>query len=91
MTEINEHKQKYEMIMKLLNTEPELNIINIYGIEIKTLDKYNIAMYVLMEAAICDWEKELKERSLKKNYYTENELMQILSNMVDTFMKLQKK
>ena len=91
MDELNEHKLEYELIMKLLKNEPNLNIINIYGIEIKTLDKYNIAMYILMDAAISDWEQELKGRSYNKKYYTENELMKILSNLVDTFMKLQQK
>ena len=68
-----------------------INIINIYGIEIKYLDKYNIVMYVLMEDAISDWEKELLNRSQNKQYYDEKELIKILKDLVKTFEILQRK
>ena len=34
--------------------------MKIYGISICNLDATTFALYVLMEIAICDWEKEIK-------------------------------
>ena len=42
-----------------------------------------------MEAAICDWESELKNRRQKKQKYSEKELTIFLSNLVQTLSKLQ--
>ena len=44
-----------------------------------------------MEAAISDWETELKNRHFSKQYYTEEELKNIIKNIVQTFSALQKK
>ena len=77
--------------MKLTEENPELNIIKVLGIEVKKLDKFCVVLYVLMEAGKCDWEKELHQRNKEKRYYKENELINILISLVDTFSVLQEK
>ena len=88
--ELKENKEEYNLILKITKDYPDLKVINIYGIEIKNLDKYNTVMYVLMEAANCDWEKEIINRCKKRSFYKENELMLILTELVKTFAILQK-
>ena len=89
--ELKENQEEYNLILKLTKEFPELKIINIYGIEIKKLDKYNTVMYVLMEAAKCDWEKEIMNHLELGSYYKEEILMDILYNLVKSFSILQKK
>ena len=43
-----------------------------------------------MELASSDWEKEILLRQKTNNYYTENELMKILSILIKTFANLQR-
>ena len=90
-SELKENQEEYNLILKLTKEFPELKIVNIYGIEIKTLDKYTTVMYVLMEAAKCDWEKEITSHSEVGYYYKEEHLMNILYNLVKSFAILQKK
>ena len=59
------------------------------GIQIKKLDKLTYVMYVLMELTNLDWEKEIMQRSKKKIYYSEKEL--ILIKLIETFSYLQGK
>ena len=87
--ELEENEEEFNLILKLTKEHPELKIIKIFGIEQKKLDKYNIVMYVLMEAANCDWEKELVSRCETRLYYTEEQLIEILTNLVKTFAILQ--
>ena len=47
-------------------------------------------MYVLMEVGDIDWEKEILERQKRNQYYSENELMNILYVLVNSLEKLQK-
>ena len=86
--EINALENEYEMLLSL--SPYNLNLVNIYGIETKKLDKTTYVMYVLMDLAIRDWEKEIMFRNSKKNYYTENELIKILKELIHTFSELQK-
>ena len=89
--ELRDNEDEYNFILRLNKEYPDLKVINIYGIEFKSIDKYTTIMYVLMEAANCDWEKELLMRCKTKFYYIESQLIQILSNLVWTFAVLQKK
>ncbi len=77
---------------KILNdlSPYNLNLVKIYGIETKKLDKTTYVMYVLMDLAIRDWEKEIIQRNQRKNYYSENELFKILKELIHTFSELQK-
>ena len=91
MLELRDNQEEYKLTSKLTHANPELKIVKKYAIEIKQLDKYNLVMYILMEAANCDWEQELINRQKVKAYYTENEIMDILKSLVNTFAILQKK
>jgi serine/threonine protein kinase len=58
--------------------------------ETKQLDKTTYVMYVLMDLANRDWEKEILLRSQKKLYYSEEELLKILYELTRTFAELQR-
>ena len=90
MDELNDNKKESELLMKLSQENPSLNVVKIFGIQVKKLDKFNLVMYVLMEAAQCDWENEIRNRSQYQAYYTEEELMKILLNLTTTLASLQK-
>ena len=81
-------KSEYELLLGLDGLN--INLIHIYGIENKKLDKTTFVVYVLMELAICDWEKEISNRGKKNRYYSEEELITILKNLVFTFAELQR-
>ena len=88
---LEEKKEEFELILKLKNEDEKLSLVKIYGIQIKKLDKFNMVLYILMEAAKSDWETELKNRHYAKNFYKEEELKNILIALVHTFSSLQKK
>ena len=89
--ELRDNQEEYKLTWKLTHGNPELKIAKKYAIEIKKLDKYNLVMYILMEAANCDWEQELLNRQKVSAFYTEEELISILKSLVNTFAILQKK
>lgn len=86
--EIEALTKEYSMLKSL--SSYKLNLINIYAIQIKQLDKTTQAMYVLMDLAVRDWEKEIEVRGVKKKYYTEQELMTIMKELIHTFAELQR-
>ena len=88
--ELKQNQDEYNLILQLTKEYPDIKIINIYGIEIKHLDKYNTVMYVLMEAANCDWEKEIINRCTKNAFYKETQLFNMLTELIKTFAILQK-
>ena len=88
LAEINALQNEYEMLLSL--TQYNLNLVNIHGIETKKLDKTTFVMYVLMDIAIRDWEKEILLRGTKKKFYTEKELITILKELIHTFAELQR-
>ena len=81
-------KSEYELLLGLEGLN--INLIHIYGIESKKLDKTTFVVYVLMELAQRDWEKEIANREKKNWYYSEEELIIILKNLVNTFAELQR-
>ena len=89
--ELKENKEEYNLIINLTKEFPDLKIINIYGIEIKNLDKYNTVMYILMEAAKYDWEKEIMKHFDSGHNYKEDHLLNILYDLVKSFAILQRK
>ena len=91
MEDLEKKRKEFEFILKLTTEDDKLNLVKIKGIQIKQLDKFNMVLYILMEAAISDWETELKNRHFSKQYYTEEELKNIIKNIVQTFSALQKK
>ena len=88
LKEVDLIKSEYNILYELSNLN--INLIGIYGIETKKLDRTTYAINVLMELAISDWEKEIMKRNQIKNFYNENELIIILKKLVNTFATLQK-
>ena len=88
--ELTENEDEYNLLYNLVLENPNLSIVKIFGMQLKKLDKYNYALYILMEAANCDFERELINRSNKKAFFTESQLLIILNYLVDTFAFLQK-
>ena len=89
--ELRDNQEEYKLTWKLTHANPQLKIVKKYAIEIKKLDKYNLVMYILMEAANCDWEHELLNRQKVSAFYKEAELLTILKSLVETFLVLQNK
>ena len=67
------------------------NILKLYGIQFKYLDETTSAIYVLMELAQNDWNKEIKRRILAKKFYKEYELINLLKQIIKGFLFLQDK
>lgn len=88
MEEINAITNEYMMLKSL--SSYKLNLVNIYAIQIKQLDKTTQAMYILMDLAVRDWEKEIEIRGIKKHFYSESELIKILKELTHTFAELQR-
>ena len=86
--EIETLKKEYEFLYNFENLN--INLVHIYGIETKKLDRTTFVMYVLMELAKTDWEKEIIKRKKINNYYSEEELINILKDLTLTLSQLQK-
>ena len=89
--ELKRIEEEYNLIYKITCENPDLKIINIYGIEIRKINNYNFFLNVLMEKGEHDWENEIINRKKSNIYYTEQELLNILFNLVGTFAYLQQK
>ena len=87
--EISNLRHEYE-ILSYLSTNLKINIITIHGTQSKHLDRTTYVLYILMELAETDWEKEISTRSKTASYYTESELIFILKSLTKTFSLLQK-
>ena len=88
--DINNIKKEYQILIDIQNNNKNINVVNIIGISNYKLDLTTHVLYVLMELANTDWEKEILKRKIKKNYYEENELMNILSILIKSLSILQK-
>jgi serine/threonine protein kinase len=92
--ELQTLKHEYEILLSLLrpsNPNPKLNLVKIHGIQTKQLDQTTYVMYVLMDLASTDWEKEILTRQKTRNYYSKIELFTILKSLISTFAELQRK
>jgi len=69
------------------------NIMKIFGVCVRFLDVTTFALYVLMEMAINDWDKEIKEHLKIHKLYKEDELIFILKQLTSAlkFMQVNKK
>jgi hypothetical protein len=66
------------------------NILDIYGIYVIIFEQQNFFIYALMDLAEGDWEKEIRRRKELYKYYTEEELILILKQLVSALSFLQK-
>ena len=91
--DIKKIEKEYQILIDLnsnAQNDKNLNLVKIYGFSSKQLDPTTYVIYVLMELAITDWENEILTRQKTGKYYTEKELMTILSSLINTFADLQK-
>ena len=88
---IKKIKNELKILLDIQNSFSQLNVVSIYGITSQQLDITTHALYVLMELASSDWEKEILERKKLKQYYSEYELMSILFSLVKSLSILQQK
>ena len=89
--QLKSEEDEHNLIYRLTYENPDLKIVNIYGLEIRRINEFNIFFNVLMEAAISDWESEIISRKKNKKYYKEEELLYILSNLITTLSYLQQR
>ena len=88
--EINKNQDQTNLVYDLIQQTKTNGVIKIYGAQCIKISNAEYHFYVLMELAEIDWEKEIKKRKEKKQYYTEGELFNILKQLVSTFSLLQK-
>ena len=78
---------EYEIVHQIRHT----NVLKLLGLSHKKLDETTNVLYILMELAKTDWEKEIKHRAMNKNYYTEDELISIIKQLINALSYLQDK
>ena len=88
--DIESIKKEYQILLDIQKRDKELSVVNIFGLKNYKLDITTQVLYVLMELANTDWEKEVLNRKNRKKYYSEKELMEILSTLVKSLSALQK-
>lgn len=79
-------KKEFDLVYEAVHP----NILSIYGIYVKCFDSNTCSISVLMDLGETDWEIEINEHFYKNKYYTENELMSILKQLVSGLVYLQK-
>ena len=85
--EIMKHKNQFELIYSLNHK----NIMEIYNLQYKYLDKTTYAIYVLMERGLKDWSIDIRKRIINKKPYKEQEIINILKQIVSGLVYLQKR
>ncbi len=83
-----EVKLVYEDV-KLINSCNHNNVMKIYGVTVCPLDVTTFAIYILMEYADDDWDKEIKKNYQNRINYKEDELINILKQLISAFRFLQ--
>ena len=86
LTQIDKFTKEFEIVHSCLHP----NIMEIYGICIRMLDQTTYALYVLMELSHGDWDKEIKMHIMKKKFYLESELINILRQLTGALLFMQK-
>ena len=87
LTSLEDFQKEFEIAYKN-NHE---NILNLYGICVRVYDVTTYVLFVLMDLAEHDWEIEINNRFKEKKFYTENELIDILKQLSNACVYLQKK
>ena len=85
--DINKFTKEFELVYSCDHP----NIMKIYGLCIRMLDQTTFSLYVLMERAKKDWDSDIKRHLKKKKNYTEKELINILRQLSDALLFMQKK
>ena len=82
--------QKFVKEYELVHQNPHSHILDLIGICIQCIDITNYVLYVLMDLAESDWDKEINYRAKYKKFYSEIELINILKQLVSALYHLQK-
>jgi Zn finger protein HypA/HybF involved in hydrogenase expression len=85
--ELQEFTKEYELVHSCQHK----NIVKLLGVCTTKLDNTTHALYILMEQALTDWEKEILKRGHTKAFYKEEELMGILKLLASTLAFLQRR
>jgi hypothetical protein len=88
--DIENLQHEYDILDDINKSGKKIDLISIIGKQNKQLDPTTFVLYVVMELATSDWEKEIEKRRKNKKYYKEKELIKILHNLTITFSQLQK-
>ena len=88
--EIQKNQEQTNLVYDLIKKTKTNGVIKIYGAQCIKITSAEYHFYVLMELANIDWDKEIKKRKEKKQFYTEGELFDILKQLTSTFSLLQK-
>ena len=79
-------KKEFDLVYEAIHP----NILSIYGIFVKCFDSNTFSISVLMDLGETDWEIEINDHLYENKYYSENELMSILKQLVSGLAYLQK-
>ena len=85
-----EEVEIFQHEFELVNSVNHPHIMKIYGICTRILDLTTIAIYVLMEMAVSDWDNEIKKHINNKKIYKERDLLKILRQLVSALTFMQK-
>ena len=80
----------FQREFELVNSVDHTNIMKIFGICIRNLDMTTIAIYVLMEMALLDWDDEIRKHLDQRKAYKESELINILKQLVSALCFMQR-
>ena len=80
-------RKQARVLMNFVNSTGCDGVVKIYG---EIINKANNTQYILMELLDLDWGKEIDFRKNLLKYYTEIELMKILSQLIKTCSLLEK-
>ena len=75
--------------LELIYSKQHEHIMKIIGVEYKCLDITTYSLYILMELALSDWNDEIKRRFKEKKYYTENEIIDIIKQIIKPLIYLE--
>ena len=97
--DIQNRKKNFKIIQNFIKNTGSKGVIKLYGSlclkskrQIKGFNN-NMNQYIyyeLMEKADRDWDNEISERSEKENYYSEKEILNIMTQLIGTLSLLQK-
>ena len=97
--DIQNRKKNFKIIQNFIKNTGSKGVIKLYGNlclkskrQIKGFNN-NMNQYIyyeLMEKADRDWDNEISERSEKENYYSEKEILSIMTQLIGTLSLLQK-
>ena len=74
-------KQQALVLKNFVNTTKCDGVIKVFG---ESMSRDKNTQYILMELGEHDWNKEIEDRQRINNYYTENELLNIFTQLINT-------